>query len=99
MLEEKVDNKKLFFDTDDDFYRFCLIPELIVKKSEKEFNGRPIYYTDFEFTKQYLDAVNNNIKFYIKDPESRIVKNKCVSYRTHTKPVENIYFDEPIYEY
>jgi hypothetical protein len=27
------------------------------------------------------------------------VKNKCVSYRTHTKPVENIYFDEPIYEY
>jgi hypothetical protein len=47
MLEEKVDNKKLFFDTDDDFYRFCLIPELIVKKSEKEFNGRPSFTYKF----------------------------------------------------
>jgi hypothetical protein len=99
MLEEKNDITKMVFDTDDDFYTFCLIPELIVKKSEKEFKGKPLYYTDFEFTKQYLDAVEKNVHFYIKDPDSRIAKNKCVSYRTHTKPIENIFALEPIYEY
>ena len=38
----------------------------------------------------YNKAVNNCIQFVIKDENSNIYKNGCVSYRTITKPISNL---------
>lgn len=99
MFPKKKLLNKMYFKNDDEFYNFCVIPSLVVKDSNVEIDGRTLCYTDFEFTKEYLDAVNKKTMFFINDPNSSIVKNQCVSYRTITKPVANIYTVEDFYEY
>ena len=81
----KLVDKDLFFDNDDEFYEFAVIPALVVKQS-----NAGTAYTDFEFTDLYKDAIANDRHFYIKDEKSRIAKHKAVSYGVLTKPVQNI---------
>lgn len=81
---------KMVFKNDDDFYRFCVVPVLVVRTSTDNTTGEPFQYTDFDFTQEYNDAVARGVKFVIKDDNSEIYKRGCVSYRTITKPVSNI---------
>ena len=78
------DPNKLYFNTDDEFYRFCVVPELVIRECP---TGR---YTDFNFSYVYLDAVNANKIFVIRQKDSQICKHNAVSYRTITKPIKNV---------
>jgi hypothetical protein len=80
----------IYFENDDEFYKFAVVPELIVKKGYVEHLGKEVFYTDFDFTNNYIDAVNSGKSFVIKDPDSKVYKHKSVSFRTECKPVSNL---------
>lgn len=96
MLE--IDDK-IFFDSDDEFYNFAVVPELVTVE-EIGVDGKPFRYTDFNFSDIYKDAVSQGKKFIIKNEDSKITRQNCVSYRTITKKLHNMkpYFDD-IYDY
>lgn len=80
----------IYFNNDDEFYNFAVVPELVVKKGYVEHLDRDVYYTDFNFTNNYIDAINAGKSFVIKDPDSKIFKHQSVSFRTECKPVSNL---------
>lgn len=93
----KIQNpNKMFFSSDDEFYKFCVVPVLVTRQSVNGLTGEPVQYFDFDFTHEYLTAVSNGVKFIIKDEDSQIYKHGAVSYRTITKPVQNLkqYFNK-----
>lgn len=84
----------MYFNTDDDFYTFCVEP-ILVPIEYTNANGEIAHYVDFNFTNQYQDAINKNIAFVIKDKNSQIMKHDgVVSYRTISKQAQNL---EPWY--
>ena len=89
----EVKDTTIYFDNDNEFYEYAVIPQLItipfIDKS-----GVERYYTDFNFSTQYNDAINNGMKFIIKDEDSQICKHGAVSYRTIAKEIKNL---EPWY--
>ena len=95
MLKVKNPNK-IFFDNDDEFYEFCVNQRLNVVEEKNPETGETEYYTDFKFNQCYIDALAENKTFVIKDKNSQILKRGYVSYRTITKPVENL---EQYYNY
>jgi len=85
----------IYFDSDNEFYDYCVVPELVpVQYIDSEGNEK--YYSDFNFTSQYNNAVNNGMRFVIKDEDSQIYKHGCVSYRTISKDIQNLdpWFDD-----
>lgn len=85
----KLNVNKMYFDSDDDFYKFCVDPIIIPVEYITD-EGETKYSMDFNFTKSYQDAVNQGKIFIIKDPDSQIFKHQAVSYRTITKPIQNL---------
>ena len=80
---------KMYFDNDDDFYRFCVVP-VIVPKERVQIDGSIRQSMDFNLSHEYNNAVDNGTIFIIKDPNSQIYKHQAVSYRTITKPIVNL---------
>lgn len=96
MIEDKNQNI-IYFDNDDEFYNYAIVPELIAKETDHiNKYGYPIYYTDWNFSNGYNTAIDNGTSFIIKDENSQIYKHGAISYRTITKPVQNLqqYFEE-----
>ena len=94
-----IDDKQniIYFDNDDEFYNYAVVPQLIPIETDKvDKYGYPVYYCDWNFSKVYNDAITNNTQFIIKDEDSQIFKHGAVSYRTITKPIQNLqqYFNE-----
>lgn len=88
------DNNIIFFDNDTVFYDYCVNPTI----KGKEFvlpNGKKRCFAYYDFTQEYNDAINNNSKFVICDPHSKICKHGCVNYRTITRPVCNVELYDP----
>lgn len=75
----------IYFDTDNDFYAFCVKPQVMVCDNT---SGNISY--DFDFTDDYKTALTNNKKFCIKDENSKIYKHNCVSYKLISKDVQNL---------
>ena len=88
MFKFKLDNK-MYFDSDDDFYQFCVEPYIIPVEYTND-QGETKYYMDFNLSKSYQNAINQGKVFIIKDPNSQIFKHQAVSYRTITKPIQNL---------
>ena len=86
--EEKKDNI-IYFDTDDDFYEFCVVPACHQRDVLLN-NGQISSFMDFDLSNDYWNAVKDGKYFVIKDPKSQIYKHKAVSYRTITKPIKNL---------
>ena len=79
----------IYFDNDNEFYEYCVVPELVpVQYIDSEGNEK--YYSDFKLSSQYNNAINNGIRFIIKDEDSQIYKHGCVSYRTISKDIQNL---------
>ena len=89
---ENTDKIKLMiFDTDDDFYNFCVVPKL-VSKSYISKSGEECQYADFNLSPAYYDALSKDVKFIIRDINSSIIRrNNKVNYRTCCKSVKNLY--------
>lgn len=77
----------LYFDNDDDFYNFCVEPKIY---PAVDANLNDLGYIDFNLSSAYQDAVTAGKSFMIKDLNSKIYKNQCVSYRTISKPIQNL---------
>lgn len=87
---ETIDNSNImYFNNDEDFYNFCVVPEVKISQ-ETDANGNIYNVFTFDFSDIYNSCIKDGKKFIIKDENSRIFKNKCVSYRTITRPVENL---------
>ena len=71
----------IYFDNDEEFYEFAVIPELVTKDGK---------YFDFELSSQYKNALKSGKKFCIKDEDSQILKHAAVSYRTITKDIDSL---------
>jgi len=84
MLKVTGNTDKIFFECDDDFFQFCVNPNVILIESP---TGP---YADIDYTDEYKECLNEGFKFVICDPDSKIYKHKCISYRTFSKPVENL---------
>lgn len=96
MIVDKEQNI-IYFDNDDEFYDFCVDPKLIpIQTKHYDINGNPVYYCDWNYRDLYNQALANNSTFIIKDENSQIFKHGEISYRTITKPVQNLkqYFNE-----
>lgn len=85
----------MYFDSDDDFYRFCVVPLVVIRDKVNKRTGDTIHYMDFDLSYKYHKAVEDGVTFIIKDEDSQIYKHGCVSYRTITKPIVNL---EPYYK-
>lgn len=81
--------KVMFFNTDEDFFNFAVVPHLYARKCEMD-DGSAVYCTDYDFSHKYNKAVNDGKVFVIKDPDSQIFKHQAVSYRAITKPIKNL---------
>ncbi len=80
----------MFFNSDKDFYEFCVKPIVVVRDYINPL-GEQGQYLDFDFSDAYNDAIQNNIAFVIKDKNSQILKHHgVVSYRTLSKQSQNL---------
>ena len=85
----------IYFDSDNEFYDYCVVPELVpVQYIDSEGNER--YYSSFNFSSEYNKAIDNGMRFVIKDEDSKIYQHGCVSYRTISKDIQNLdpWFDD-----
>ena len=84
-------NNIIYFDNDEEFYDFCVSPDLVVKTSAKG----TLYY-DMDFTEWYKTHVDEATKMVILDDKSTILRRGgVVSYRTSSKKI-NAYPVNPI---
>lgn len=95
----RIDDKNniIYFTNDDEFYNYAVVPALYPIQTSKVDNyGNPVYYCDWNFSDVYNKALQNNTQFIIQDEDSQIYKHGAVSYRTITKPIQNLqqYFAE-----
>ena len=74
----------IIFENDDEFFDWCVNPNLVFKKSESG-----VTYFTWEFTSEYLNALNEGRIFTIKDSDC-ICKRQAISFHTVTKEVENL---------
>lgn len=65
----------LYFNTDDDFQNFCVLPYTTLGVSE--ITGEPCQ--QWHFTKEYLDAVEAGKRFKIRNEDSVIYKRGMVT--------------------
>ena len=74
--KDMEENKQtiMYFDTDEDFQNFCVLPYTTLEKSP--ITGEP--YQQWHFTKEYLDAVAAGTRFKIKNEDSKIYKRQQV---------------------
>ena len=86
------------FANDDDFYNFCVVPQLILYDGKPDRFGNCKKYYTFNFTDEYNKAVADGYQFMIKDMDSKIVKRGVVSLGMLSRPVDNLlpcYFEDP----
>lgn len=81
----RIEGNRIFFGSDDEFYNWAVTPTLQIKQSK---SGH--YYSDFDFSTKYKQAVEDGKLFVIEDEDSVIFKRKCVSVATETKYVSNL---------
>ena len=92
----KIKSNIRYFDNDDEFYQFCVVPQL-VPVEYTDADGNTHHCATFNLSQQYLNDLENGIQFVIKDENSQIFKHGSVSYRTITKPISGLiqYFPLP----
>lgn len=75
--KDMEENKQtiMYFDTDEDFQNFCVLPYTTLEKSP--ITGEP--YQQWHFTKEYLDAVAAGTRFKIRNEDSVIYKRGMVT--------------------
>ena len=61
------DSKYIYFDSDDDFYKFCVVPEIKAKPFTLD-NGETFYTMDFDLSNDYNMAIQNGNIFVILFP-------------------------------
>lgn len=92
----------IYFESDEEFEDFCLAPYGVIVHPE---NGSSPYWTGV-YSDLYKDAINEGKKFIIKDEDSWVFKNNCVTKRVPIQgtsreasvqlPVQNLeqYFED-----
>ena len=84
----------MYFDNDDEFYQFCVNPEIITSPYTRV-DGTTGYIADWDFSQGYKDAIDKGIHFIIKDEDSSIYKHGAITHRVNTKKIQNL---DPYYK-
>lgn len=84
----KIDKERniITFDTDDEFTDYCMSSSPVSYYNETA----DMYYYDYPFTDEYINAVNAGTKFSIAAEDSKVVKRGAVCRGLITKPVKNL---------
>lgn len=95
-LDENTKTPVMYFNNDDEFYKFCVLPVIITPEYTKA-DGTIGHYADWDFTDAYKNAIRDGVHFVIKDENSQIYKHGELTYRVNTKPVQNLdpYYEDP----
>ena len=93
-----TNNKVIYFNTDDELYKYVVVPQ-IIEKERVNATGEVTHYADFDLSRAYYDDLDNSVEYIIRDKNSQIYKHKGVSYRTITKKLDNLkpWYYEQIY--
>ena len=81
--------KPLYFDNDEAFIEFAIVPMLIMRERTNQ-AGETHYCYDYDFSYEYKKAIKDGVDIVIKDPDSLIFKHGSVCYRGIAKPVSNL---------
>ena len=94
-LKKALENNIIHFKNDDEFYEWCVVPKIVLINETDKF-GNEYKVADFNLSEAYNDAINIGKYFMIEDENSQICKHGCVSYRTISKPIQNLetYFND-----
>ena len=94
-INKVLENNIMHFKNDDEFYNWCIVPEIVLRSEYDEY-GREYKVADFNLSEEYINAVDEGKRFMIDDENSQIYKHGCVSYRTISKPIQNLeqYFED-----
>ena len=68
--------ESMYFESDDEFTDFCVVPYAVIKQSESG-----VYYYHGEYSDLYKKAIEEGKRFVIKDENSQVYKRQCVSKR------------------
>lgn len=82
-MEINKEKKIIIFENDDEFYKFAVVPKLVLKYLEDD-----IYYSDFKLSDEYNDYLNEGYMYKMRDRKSQILKHGAVTFRTITKKVK-----------
>ena len=94
-LKKALENNIIHFKNDDEFYEWCVVPKIVLINETDKF-GNEYKVADFNLSEAYNNAINIGKHFMIEDENSQICKHGCVSYRTISKPIQNLetYFND-----
>lgn len=90
-LRIKIDDTPediIYFNSDDEFTDFCLLPFAVFTK-----NSLGLYYYTGAYSEAYLKAIEEGMRFVIKDKDSVVFKRKFVTKRLPVK-LDNGNFSE-----
>lgn len=82
-------NNTIYFDTDDEFFDFCIVPEVVIVDYVND-RGQQDIRQELNYTSVYNNAVAAGKSFCIRDEKSKITKHQAINYKTFTKPVKNL---------
>lgn len=90
-IKKVMNDNIMYFNNDDEFYKFCVIPiPVLVPRDDANPDGAYGKYADFELSPAYYNALEHGKTFMIKDENSQINKHGCVTFMTMSKPIENL---------
>jgi hypothetical protein len=92
-MVENSDKTTIYFESDDEFLKWALNPEIKLKDSDVS----GMTYFDIDFTDDYMSALKAGKHFVIMDDDSKICRRKAVTLGTVSKKVQNIdpyFYDE-----
>lgn len=87
--KEYEEENVLYFNNDDDFSLFCMNPELKTYSRVDNF-GNTVYQTYYDFSDDYLNAVNSGMYFCVKDENSHVNKDGILGYKNTSKCIDNV---------
>lgn len=83
----KISKRKVrYFVSDEEFEDFCIAPYAVSKQTDSG-----VWYVSGRYSEEYLECIEDGVKFIIRDGDSVVYKRQCVS-----KRVPVMYNGEPV---
>jgi len=82
----EIEDKVMVFDTDDEITNYFLSSQPTVYFDDKLKMG----FYDYDLNDMYADAIKNGFTFRVLEPNSKVMKRKCLTRGLISKPIDNL---------